>query len=74
VWTTIAYTAGSHLDVLYPQLVHYEAYVAAAIGVAIVAYVARKLWLRRRTPDDQDQAPLTAKRYGQVGIGRGAAS
>jgi len=47
LWTTIGYTAGSHIDVLYRELVHYEVYIAVAIVVLILIYVARRLWVHR---------------------------
>jgi membrane protein DedA with SNARE-associated domain len=46
LWTTVGYVAGSHIDVLYHQLVRYEVYLIAAAAVALVAY----LLLRRRGP------------------------
>lgn len=47
LWTTVGYTAGSHLDAIYGQLVHYELYLAIAVVVVIATLVARKLVRRR---------------------------
>jgi membrane protein DedA with SNARE-associated domain len=53
LWTTVGYTAGGHLNSIYHQLVHYEAYLGGAIVALIVAVVARKLWQRHRRTSDE---------------------
>lgn len=48
VWTAVGYSAGSHLDAIYHQVVRYEVYFVVAVAVLILAFIARKLWARRR--------------------------
>lgn len=48
VWITVGYAAGSHLDAIYHQIVHYELYLGIAIVVLIVALVGRRFFRRRR--------------------------
>lgn len=47
VWLTVGYAAGSHIDSIYRTISHYELYAGIALGVLIVAAVARH-FLRRK--------------------------
>lgn len=42
VWTTVGYAAGSHINAIYNDATRYSAYVAIALGVGLIAYVARR--------------------------------
>ena len=42
-WTCVGYLSGSHIDSIYHTATSYSTYFAIAVGVLIVAYVARKL-------------------------------
>jgi membrane protein DedA with SNARE-associated domain len=48
VWTSVGYFSGSHIDSIYHTATRYEAYFAAAVGVLILAFIARRVWRRRR--------------------------
>ncbi|HEX3688293.1 MAG TPA: DedA family protein [Solirubrobacteraceae bacterium] len=48
VWTTVGYASGSHIDAIYATATRYSAYIAAAVAVLVIAYVARRLIRRRR--------------------------
>jgi membrane protein DedA with SNARE-associated domain len=48
VWTSIGYLSGNHIDSIYSTATRYSTYLAIAVGVLIVAYVARRLIRRRR--------------------------
>lgn len=47
VWTSIGYFSGDHIDTIYNAATRYSSYLAIAVGVVIVAYLARRL-LRAR--------------------------
>jgi membrane protein DedA with SNARE-associated domain len=51
VWTAIGYFSGSHIDEIYRAATRYSTYLLAALGVLVVAYVARRLVRRRRDRD-----------------------
>jgi membrane protein DedA with SNARE-associated domain len=48
VWTSVGYFSGSHIDSIYHTATRYEAYFAVAVGVLILAFIARRVWRRRR--------------------------
>lgn len=48
VWTSVGYFSGSHINAIYNAATRYSTYFAIAVAVLIVAYVARRLWKRRR--------------------------
>lgn len=53
-WVTLGDQAGEHIDTIYPIAVRYQTYFAIAVGVAILALIARAVLRRRRhrTPAD----------------------
>lgn len=67
-WSAIGYAAGNHIGTIYTQITRYSLYVLIAIGVIIVAQIARHLVRRRRergnapgeTGPDSDSASLPA--------------
>jgi membrane protein DedA with SNARE-associated domain len=48
VWTTVGYASGSHINSIYATATRYELYLAIAVGVALIALVARQVVRRRR--------------------------
>lgn len=42
VWTTIGYVSGSHIDSVYAAATRYGTYLAIAVGVLFLAYIARR--------------------------------
>jgi membrane protein DedA with SNARE-associated domain len=48
VWTAVGYFSGRHINSVYNTAIRYEAYFGIAVGVAIVAFIAHRLWRRRR--------------------------
>jgi membrane protein DedA with SNARE-associated domain len=55
VWTSIGYLSGSHINTIYNDATRYDTYLAIAVGVLILAYIARRLWKRRnRSISDSD--------------------
>jgi membrane protein DedA with SNARE-associated domain len=48
VWTSVGYLSGSHINTIYDDATRYDTYLAVAVGVLIVAYIARRLWKRRK--------------------------
>jgi membrane protein DedA with SNARE-associated domain len=52
VWTSIGYFSGSHIDTIYKAATRYSTYLAVAVAVLILAYIAFRLWKRRRPTAD----------------------
>jgi membrane protein DedA with SNARE-associated domain len=52
VWSAIGYFSGSHIDTIYSAATRYSTYLAVAVAVLILAYIARRLWKRRRSATD----------------------
>jgi membrane protein DedA with SNARE-associated domain len=58
-WSAIGYAAGNHIGTIYTQVTRYSLYVLIAVGVIIVAQIARHLLRRRRergSAADEDAA------------------
>ena len=47
VWCAIGYLSGSHINSIYNTATRYSSYLAIAVGVLVVAWIARALWRRR---------------------------
>jgi membrane protein DedA with SNARE-associated domain len=56
VWTSIGYFSGNHIDAIYKAATHYDTYLAIAVGLLLLAYIARRVLRARRAPTD-DVAP-----------------
>lgn len=52
LWTSIGYFSGSHIDTIYNAATRYSTYLAVAVAVLILAYIARRLWKRRQSTAD----------------------
>jgi membrane protein DedA with SNARE-associated domain len=53
VWTSIGYLSGSHIDTIYADATRYDKYLAIAVGLFLVGYIARRVIRvrRARAPD-----------------------
>jgi membrane protein DedA with SNARE-associated domain len=51
VWTCLGYFAGNHLTTLYEQAHRYEAYLAIAVALVLIGFIAHRLRRRRRPPN-----------------------
>ncbi len=57
VWTSVGYLSGSHIDTIYRYATRYDTYLAIALAIALLAYVARRVWkLRVRDTSTQPAA------------------
>jgi membrane protein DedA with SNARE-associated domain len=52
VWTSIGYFSGQHIDSIYKAATRYSTYFAIAVGVLLIAYIARRLVRRRARARD----------------------
>jgi membrane protein DedA with SNARE-associated domain len=48
LWTAVGYFSGGHITAIYNGASRYSTYLAVAAGVLVVAFIARRLWRRRR--------------------------
>jgi membrane protein DedA with SNARE-associated domain len=48
VWTCVGYFSGSHIDTIYRDATRYDTYFAIAVGLVIVALIARRVVRARR--------------------------
>jgi membrane protein DedA with SNARE-associated domain len=48
VWTCIGYFSGSHVNAIYHTATRYSTYIAVAVGVLVLAYIARHVVRSRR--------------------------
>jgi membrane protein DedA with SNARE-associated domain len=48
VWTSIGYFSGSHINTIYKTATRYSTYFAIAVGVLVLAYIARRVLRVRR--------------------------
>ena len=57
VWTGLGYSAGNNIGTIYTQVTRYSLYVLIAIGVALLALIARHLVRRSRRGPPDDTRP-----------------
>jgi membrane protein DedA with SNARE-associated domain len=43
VWTSVGYFSGNHIDTIYGDATRYDSYLAIAVGVLVLAYIARRI-------------------------------
>jgi membrane protein DedA with SNARE-associated domain len=48
VWTSVGYFSGSHINTIYNDATRYSTYFAIALGVLLLAYIARRVVRVRR--------------------------
>jgi membrane protein DedA with SNARE-associated domain len=51
VWSAIGYFSGNHITSIYNTASRYSTYLAIAVGLFIIGFIARRLLKRRRTQD-----------------------
>ena len=61
VWTSIGYFSGNHITSIYNTATRYSLYLAIAVGVVILALIARFFWRRRRAAQEREAEPGEAK-------------
>jgi membrane protein DedA with SNARE-associated domain len=61
VWSAVGYFSGNHITSIYNTATQYSTYVAVAFGVAIVAFIARRLLRRRRARHAEPKQPGPAR-------------
>ncbi|MGN6867412.1 MAG: DedA family protein [Solirubrobacteraceae bacterium] len=54
VWVSVGYFSGSHIDSIYHTVTKYQTYFAIAVVLAILAFIGRYLWRRRKARRDED--------------------
>lgn len=47
-WTSVGYFSGNHIDSIYADATRYDTYLAIAVGVLLLAYIARRVVRARR--------------------------
>lgn len=57
VWSAVGYFSGNHITSIYNTATKYSTYVAIAVGVAILAFIARRLLRRRRSHGAEPKQP-----------------
>lgn len=53
VWSSVGYFSGSHINTIYDAATRYSTYLAVAVAVLILTYIARRLWKRRHRSTTQ---------------------
>jgi membrane protein DedA with SNARE-associated domain len=48
VWSALGYFGGSNIDSIYRTATRYDTYLAILVGLVVVAWIARRVWRRRR--------------------------
>jgi membrane protein DedA with SNARE-associated domain len=48
VWVAIGYFSGNNINSIYDTATRYQLYFAIAVGLAIVAFIARRVWKMRQ--------------------------
>jgi membrane protein DedA with SNARE-associated domain len=48
VWTSVGYFSGSHIDTIYADAIRYDKYLAVAVGLFVIGYIARRVMRARR--------------------------
>ncbi len=61
-WTSVGYFSGSQIGTIYAAATRYDTYIAIALGLALIAYLARRVWKTRRRRAPERPAPVAAVR------------
>ena len=61
VWVSIGYFSGSHINSIYNTATKYEAYFGIAVGLVIVALIARRMLRRRRERKERGEHEAEAR-------------
>lgn len=62
VWTCVGYFSGSHIKAIYGDVTRYDVYFVIAVGLVILAAIARHVWRRRRAA--QAAEPVSSPEHG----------
>jgi membrane protein DedA with SNARE-associated domain len=54
VWVSVGYFSGSHIDSIYHTVTRYQSYFAIAVGLAILVFIGRHLWRRRKQNQERE--------------------
>jgi membrane protein DedA with SNARE-associated domain len=54
VWVSVGYFSGSHINSIYHTVTKYQTYFAIAVVLAILAFIGRYLWRRRRAGRERE--------------------
>jgi membrane protein DedA with SNARE-associated domain len=55
VWVSIGYFSGNNINSIYHTVTRYQTYFAVAVGLVIVALIARHFWRRRKRRNAREQ-------------------
>lgn len=61
VWTSVGYFSGSHINAIYNTAARYDTYLAIAVGVLVLAYIARRVWRARAAGRASPRDPRSAE-------------
>jgi membrane protein DedA with SNARE-associated domain len=64
VWTSAGYFSGDHINAIYNTATRYDTYLAVAVGVVLIAYIARRVVRARaaRSAAEPQQQPGPVRR------------
>ena len=48
VWASVGYFSGNHINTIYNDATRYDTYLAVALGVLLLVYIARRIVRARR--------------------------
>jgi membrane protein DedA with SNARE-associated domain len=69
VWTSIGYFSGNHITSIYDTATRYSTYLAIAVGVILVALIARFFWRRQRRKREEATKAQDVEAEAQVDAG-----
>jgi membrane protein DedA with SNARE-associated domain len=55
VWSSVGYFSGDHINEIYDDVTRYDKYVAIALALLLVAYIARRVMRTRRKREAQSE-------------------
>jgi membrane protein DedA with SNARE-associated domain len=57
LWVSVGYFSGSHIDSIYHAVTKYQTYFGIAVVLAILVFIGRHLWRRRKQRKARDPRP-----------------
>ena len=57
LWVSVGYFSGSHINSIYNTVTKYQTYFAIAVVLAILAFIGRHLWRRRKERHAREARP-----------------
>jgi membrane protein DedA with SNARE-associated domain len=61
VWSSVGYFSGNHINSIYHTATRYSTYFAIAVGVLILAFIARRIMRRRAARALEAQSPAAGE-------------